>query len=47
LKSLAVELLASGDLEDSRGAEKRVELDSFPGDYIADMRYMSKVRYIS
>jgi hypothetical protein len=46
LKSLAVELWASGDLDDSRGAEKRVELDSVPGDYILDVGYMSNVRYI-
>jgi hypothetical protein len=47
LKSLAVELLASGDLDDSRGTEKRVELDSFPGDCIVDVVYMSNLRYIS
>jgi hypothetical protein len=44
---LAIELWASGDLDDSRGAEKRVRLDSFPSDYIVDVRYMSNVRYIS
>jgi hypothetical protein len=45
LKSLAVEPLASDDLDDSRGAEKRVELDSFPDDYIVDVGYMSNLRY--
>jgi hypothetical protein len=47
LKSLAVELWVSGDPDDSGGAEKRVELDSVPGDCIVDVGYMSNVRYIS
>jgi hypothetical protein len=47
LKSVAVELLTSGRREDSGGTEKRVELDSFPGEYIVDVGYMSNPRYMS
>jgi hypothetical protein len=47
LKSPIVELWASVNPDDSRGAEKRVELDSIPGDYIVDVGYMSNIRYTS